>query len=82
MLLVLDRLAVVELAADHLLERVDVEAGLGLEAAVEERADLEELVHHAVDLLLAAALGERVDDQRVELGVLRLLDPVIASSGS
>ena len=50
----------------------------GFEAVVEERADLEEPVDRAVDLGLAAPFGERVDDQRVELGVLRLLDPVIA----
>ena len=52
------------------------------EAAVEERADLEELVDRAVDLVFAAAFGERVDDQRVELGVLRFLDPVMAAAGS
>ena len=44
---------------------------------VEEGADLEELVDRLVDLGLAAAFGERVDDQRVELGVLRFLDPVM-----
>ena len=52
-------------------------AGLGLQAAVEEAADLEEVVDRLVDLGFAAAFGERVDDQSVELGVLRFLDPVM-----
>ena len=49
-----------------------------LEALVEEAADLEEFVDRLVDLLLGAAFGKRVDDQSVELGVLRLLHPVMA----
>jgi len=68
-----DRAAVFELAADHFLERVEVEVGLGGEAGVEERADLEEFVDRLIDLGLGAALAERVDDQGVELGVLRFL---------
>src|SRR5918997_1459043 len=77
MLLRLDRLAVVELAPDRRLQRVEVEPGLRREAVVEEAADLEELVHRAVDFFFGAALGQRVDDQRIELGVLRFLDPVM-----
>ena len=66
----------------HGLERVQVEAGLSLQPVVEESADLEELVDRLVDLLFGAAFRERVDDQRVELRVLRFFDPVDASSGS
>ena len=76
-LLRLDLGAVLELAADHFLERVEVESRLGLEAAVEELADLEEFVDRLLDLVLGASFGKRIDDQSVELRVLRFLHPVI-----
>ena len=66
----------------HLLERVEIEPGLGLQPAVEELADLEEFVDRAFDLVLATTLGQRVDDQRVELRVLRLLHPMMLAAGS
>ena len=76
MLLRDDLVAVGELAADRPLQRIHVELACG-QALVEEAADLEEFVDRLVDLLLGAAFGERVDDQGVELGVLRLLHPVM-----
>src|SRR5687767_7250152 len=66
-----------ELAAGRGFEGVEVERGLGREAAVEEGADLEIAVDRGLDPGLVAALGERFDHQRVELGVLRLLHPVM-----
>src|SRR5206468_12754700 len=42
---------IVDLSADDLFERVDIESGLLSEPRVEEGADLEELVHGLVDLL-------------------------------
>ena len=44
MLLFQDRCAVLDLAAENLLERVEIENCLLLEAAVEELTDLEEFV--------------------------------------
>src|SRR4029079_16216011 len=58
-----DLVAVVDLAADRFLERVEVEAGLGLQGLRWEAADLEEFVDRLVDLFLGAAFAERVDDQ-------------------
>src|SRR5215204_1381076 len=77
MLLRKDHIAILELAADGFLESVEVEPSLGAEALVEKAADLEELVDRLIDLLFAAIFGERIDDQGVELGVLRLLHPVM-----
>ena len=72
-----DRSAVRERAADGFLKRVEVEHRLLFQAVVEELADLEELVDRLVDLLFAAALGQRIDDQGIELGVLRFFHPVM-----
>src|SRR5689334_2613276 len=76
-LLLEHRLAILDLAADGVLERVEVEAGLHLQAAVEEGADLEKLVDRLVDLRFGTAFGERVDDQSIELRVLRFFLPVV-----
>ena len=54
-----DRIAVLDLASDRLLERVDVEPGLGLEPIVKEAPDLEVLVDRFADLLLGTSFGER-----------------------
>src|SRR5689334_4248325 len=78
MLMSLDGFAVVELAPDRRLERVEIEAGLHLEAVVEEGAYLEELVGDPVEVLFVAAFSERLDDERVELRVLGFLHPVMA----
>src|SRR4051794_30335786 len=63
MLLRKDFVAVLELAPDRQLQRVEIEAGLCFEALVKESADLEELVDRLVDLLFAPADRECVDDQ-------------------
>ena len=61
------------------LERVAVELGLLPKPAVEEGDDFEDIPSiAALQPGLVAALGQRLDHQRVELGVLRLLDPVTA----
>src|SRR5690242_21777129 len=70
-------LAVLELAADRCLERLQIEGGLSLQSLVEEAADFEELVDCLVDLFLASADRECVDDESVELGVLCLFHPVV-----
>ena len=62
---------------DRFLERIEIEAGLGLEAVVEKSANLEEFVNRLVDLLLGAPFGERLDDQGIELRVLSLFLPMV-----
>src|SRR5688572_10017690 len=77
MLLRLDLGAILELAAKDFLECVEIERRLGLQAAVEELRDREDVVDGLIDLGLAASFGKRIHDQSVELRVLRFVDPVM-----
>src|SRR6185369_992199 len=69
--------AVLDVPADRLLERGEVEPGLHLQPLIEEAADGEEVVHDLVELFLGPALGEHLDDQSVELRVLRFFLPMV-----
>ena len=67
-----------ETAAAGLFQRIEIECHLLAEAAVQKSADLEIAVDRAGDAGGIAAFGQGLDHQSVELGVLRLLDPVMA----
>src|SRR4029453_6880135 len=58
-------------------EVVHVEFDLLGERAVQHAADLEVLAHRSVDSRGVEVAAERLHHQRVELGVLRLLHPVV-----
>src|SRR5262245_33978882 len=60
------------------LERDEVHVDLRGQPLVEEAADVEKAADGGVDLGGAPPGGERLDHEHVELGVLRLLHPVVA----
>jgi len=64
-------------AADGPFQRFEVQTRLLGKPRIKECADLEILLQPGCDVLRRAALGERFEHQAIELGVLRLLDPVM-----
>jgi len=67
----------VQPASDRPGEGIEIEIDLLLEPRVDEAADLEVLLDRRFNLGSAAPLGQGLDHERVQLGVLRLFHPVM-----
>jgi hypothetical protein len=64
-------------AAGHAFERFEIELRLACERALEQRQDALVVGDPLTDLGRAEASGDLVRDQRIELCVLRFLEPVV-----
>jgi hypothetical protein len=64
-------------AAGHALERFEIELRLARQRALEQRQDALVVGDPLTDLGRAEPPGDLVRDQRIELGVLRFLEPVV-----
>ena len=66
-----------KVSSGRLHEALDIEFRLLLDPLVQECADLGVFLKGLVDLFLRGACRQLLDDQRIELGVLRLFEPVM-----
>src|SRR5688572_15706678 len=76
---ILDLLALApgQIPSGRLHETLDIELGLLLDALIQESADLCVLLKSLVDLLRRGIAHDFLNHQRIELGVLRLFEPVM-----